>query len=360
MSLPAPIPLDPTPDVVTMSSVTPERVTWLWPGRLPAGKLVILDGDPSTGKSTLMTDVAARVSTGATWPDGARNTPAGVLLLSAEDGLADTIAPRLVAAGADLDRVHTLVDVPAGRDEDGHPVRVPPSLPRDVAWIGTLVERHGVGLVVVDVLMAYLDARTDSNSDQSVRAALHRLGAMAERTGACVVLIRHMNKSGGTNALYRGGGSIGIVGAARAAYLVARDPDDPDRRIIATTKCNIAVEPPSLAYRLVSDDRLGCARVEWDDSPVTMTAADLLRSAMDTGDREDRDDIDTWLRDLLDGGPMQSKDVFRAADGAGYSRDQTKRAKKRIGAVAEHPELSGPWYWSLPREHLGVQGSGSQ
>lgn len=357
MTAPIPIRPDPTPDVVTMSTVVPERVTWLWPGRFPAGKLVIVDGDPSTGKSTLLTDIAARVSTGATWPDGADNAAADVLILSAEDGLADTIAPRLRAAGADCDRVHVLVDVPAGLDEDNKPVRRPPSLARDIAHIGRIVREHGVRLVIVDVLMAYLGGGTDSNSDQSIRAALHPLGLMAEATGTCIVLIRHMNKSGGANALYRGGGSIGIVGAARAAYLVARDPSDPERRIVATTKCNIAAEPPSLAYRLVSDDEHGCARVEWEPGPVAMTANELLRASMDTEDNDDKNDIDAWLADLLEGGPMQANDVYKAADGAGYSRDQAKRAKKRIGAVAEHPDLRGPWVWTLPREQQGSEGS---
>nr|WP_281357658.1 AAA family ATPase [Isoptericola sediminis] len=354
------------PIVRTLADVNVEQVSWLWPGRLPAGKLVLIDGDPSAGKSTLTLDLAARVSTGSTWPDGARNDrPRGVLLLSAEDGLADTIAPRLTAAGADRSRVHALIDVPVIDGDDVR--RVPPSLPRDIGHIERTIESHDVGLVVVDVLMAYLNGGVDSHRDQDVRGVLHLLAAMAERTGACIVLVRHLNKGGANSPLYRGGGSIGIIGAARAAYIVARDPEDPDRRVFAVSKLNIAAEPPALAYRLTSHGSLGCARIEWEDTPLDVTAAALLQIPTDD-DGDDRDACTAWLTDYLmdNGGEASASDVFRTGRAVGgWSQDQLKRAKKRAGARSAKSGMSGGWVWRLdPRTHegstKGAKGAGTQ
>ncbi|NIK57898.1 AAA family ATPase [Kribbella shirazensis] len=346
-----------SPRIITLADVTPERVAWLWPGRFPLGKLVVLDGDPSTGKSTLSLDLAAHVSTGKPWPDGAHCDAGDVLLLSAEDGLADTIAPRLVAAGADRRRVHALTEVPS-RDDDGNSTMVPPTLPRDIPHLARIVADRGVTLLVVDVLMAYLNGKVDSHRDQDVRGVLHQLAAMADSTGCTIVLIRHLNKAGGSNALYRGGGSIGIVGAARAAYLVARDPDDEGRRILACSKSNLAAEPPSLAYRLVDDAPTGCARVEWEAGTVEHTASSLLRTHTDDDERDERDALDVWLSELLEDGALTANEIYRAADSAGYSKDQTKRAKKRLGITATHPDVKGPWYWQLdPKGAPSEQGS---
>lgn len=344
------------PTVHTLANVPVERVAWLWPGYLPAGKLVVLDGDPSVGKSTLTTDLAARCSTGERWPDSAVNSgPRDVLLLSAEDGLGDTIAPRLTAAGADLSRVHALTEVP--QVSDGGGVRmVPPSLPRDIPHVERVIREHRVALVVVDVLMAYLTGKVDSHRDQDVRGVLHQLAAMAERTGCSILLIRHLNKAGGGSPLYRGGGSIGIIGAARAAYIVGRDPEDPDRRILACSKLNLAVEPSTLAYRLVSDTDLGCARVEWETGPVEgMTAARLLSGPMDDDERAARDAAAEWLDAYLadNGGEATANDVYREGDKAGFSRDQLKRSKNRAGILSAKSSLRGGWVWRLDTAREG-------
>ena len=348
--------------LVTLSTVIPERVSWLWPGRLPCGKLVVLDGDPSVGKSTLTIDIAARTSTGAGWPDGAPGgRSAGVLILSAEDGLADTIAPRLAAAGADASRVHALVTVTLANPE-GDPVVASPSLPRDLPRIEEVVVEHGVRLVVVDVLMAYLNGRVDAHRDQDVRGVLHQLAAMAERTGCCVILLRHLNKAGGASPLYRGGGSIGIVGAARAAFLVARDPEDPERRIFAVTKLNIGVEPPSLAYRLVDAPEHGCARVKWEDGPTGHTAAGLLTTPGTEDERDERDEVTRWLVDHLadKGGQAAAGDVLNAAGRDGFARRTVQRARKRAGVRSSKDGMGSGWLWSLEPEGATVSPEGAE
>lgn len=351
------------PGVVrTLSDVTPERVRWLWPGRLPAGKLVVIDGDPSTGKSTLCLDLAARVSTGTAWPDGTDCRSGDVLLLSAEDGLSDTIAPRLIAAGAALDHVHALTDVIL-TDDDGASRKVPPSLPRDLSVVEGIVARHRVRLVVVDVLMAFLSGKVDSHRDQDVRGVLHQLAALAEKTGSTIVLIRHLNKAGGGSPLYRGGGSIGIIGGARAAFLVARDPEDEQRRIFANSKSNLAVEPPALAYRLVDDPDNGCARVAWEDQPTDHRAADLL-GGPDSDDGGAQTEAVRWLVDYLtdNGGQAPAGDLIKAAAKAGIAKRTVQRARKKAGVDSRKDGFGGDWVWSLETEGAtkGAIGANSQ
>ena len=273
--------------VVRLSDVEPESVDFLWPGRIARGKLTIVEGDPKTGKSTLVLDLVARVSTGSPMPDGAMlPKPAGVILMTAEDGLADTVRPRLDAAGADCSRIVAWEAVPVCDDEENNISERPPSLPRDLEMLETLIVEHEAALVVVDVLNAYFGADVDGHRDQDVRRALMPLAKLAERTGAAVLVIRHLNKSSGANALYRGGGSIGIAGAARSILLAAVDPDDTSgtQRVLAVTACNVAAPVPALAYRVVSAEEHGCARVVWD-GPSDHTSGTLLAPNADEEER---------------------------------------------------------------------------
>ncbi len=184
---------------------------------IPLSKLTIIDGDPGLGKSVLTLDLAARVSRGVEMPDGAAGRQGGVVLLTAEDGIRDTVVPRLDAAGADRSRVLALDLVPDA--EGGQQL---PRLPLDAPYIDAAVRRMGALLVVVDPLTAYLSERINSHRDQDCRRALWPLTKLAEETGAAVVVVRHLNKGNASNPLYRGGGSIGIIGAARSGLLVAR------------------------------------------------------------------------------------------------------------------------------------------
>lgn len=347
--------------VTRLSDVTPRRVEWLWPGRLPLGKLVMVDGDPGDGKSTMLTDLAARLSIGAPFPDGHKvDRPRSTVLLSAEDAADDTIRPRLDAAGADPSRV-VILDAITVYDDVGEQIATrPPSLPADLAALERLVKAEDAALVIVDVLNAFLSSKVDGHKDQDIRGALMPMARMAERTGCCVVLIRHLNKSGGSNPLYRGGGSIGMIGAARAALLVGIDPDDEGRRILAVTKCNLAAHPPALAYRLMSDPDNGCARVQWEGS-TAHKASDLLSIPHDGDDHNDAADV---LRAILEDGPLWAKEAFDRMADAGFSKDQAKRAKARLKVRTEKVGKPGDaeqgWRWELPRAHEGSEGSGSQ
>lgn len=315
--------------LTTLSDVQPECVSWLWPGRIPVGKLVTLDGDPGLGKSTLALAFAATISTGGAWPDGSRCEHRGaVLLMSAEDGLADTVRPRLDAAGADVSNVHAIEGVPIV-DEDGERTLRPPTL-ADLAALEDAISRTGARLLVIDVIMAYLPDGTDSHKDQDIRRVLSRLAALSDRTGCTILLLRHLNKASGRDPLYRGGGSIGIVGAARAGLLVAPDPDDPERRVLASVKSNLGAAPDSLTYRLVGSGDYGVARVQWEG--VTAHTARALLAPAD--DSDDRNEVDGWLRDYLEAeGRANARDVIRDGKLAGFSEDQIKKARRRIGAA---------------------------
>lgn len=328
------------------NTVQLERVTWLWPGRLATGKQTVLDGDPGLGKSTLTLDIAARITTGAAMPgeDDGRD-PRGVVLLSAEDGAADTIVPRLTAAGADLGRVYIMTGVlpVGGGPEDAATLQ-------HIEAIESAIRAQDAALLIVDPIMAYLGADANAHKDQDVRRTLAPLAAMLDRTGCAGMLVRHLNKAAGGAAIYRGGGSIGIIGAARFGLLVARDPDDDDARIVAPVKCNIGKEPPALRYRLESVEGGDVARVTWEDEPVSIGANELLAaSGGDENEQGERAEAKAWLRDFLDQGPQLSPDIFRAGHKVGFSTSTLRRAKKALGNVvtAEKTEFGGGWRWRL-------------
>ena len=341
-----------------VSSVERSKVTWLWPGRLPRGKLCVLDGDPGLGKSTMLLDLAARVSTGGPMPGSNTTFPASsVVVMSAEDGAGDTIRPRLEAARADLDRVVLFEEVvddsgaTPGASVGATPAPAatrPPQLPYDVPVLAEVVREHGACLVIIDPLAAYLTG-VDSYKDSDVRKAMHPLKTLAETTGAAIVVLRHLSKTGGSNPLYRGGGSIGIIGAARAGLLVAKDPEDDTRRIVAVTKSNLGVEPPALAYRLVGDPEHDVARVTWEGT-TAHKASDLLVTRDEDEHHGARDEAAEFLRDLLADGPVPAKEAMTRARQAGISTITLKRAKKTVGVRSEKRGRvgePGQWSWVL-------------
>jgi hypothetical protein len=330
-------------DLVLVADVDRERVRWLWPGRIPLGKVSVLDGDPGTGKSTLTLTIAAKVTTGSPFPDGARPEVGDVILLSAEDDIGDTIRPRLEAAGADLARCWVLPDVrPEGKEPR------PPELPADLFLLEDLVKSKRAALVVVDPLMAFLSGQVDSHRDQDIRRVLASLGYMAGRTGAAVVIVRHLNKGTGS-ALYRGSGSIGIVGAARAGLLVGPDPDDEGRRVLAMSKNNLAKDPDALAYRLVNDERYGVARVVWDGTS-RHTAADLVRPRVDEDEAPALAEAARVLKEILGKGPVRAREAMASAKQAGVAERTLHRARHALGVTTRRKGFGADahYEWSMP------------
>ena len=212
------------------STITSTPIDWLWPGYLAEGALVILDGDPGLGKSLLTLDLAARLSSGRDWPNGAASRgSASVILLGCEDP-ENVVHARLAALGADMLRTF-----PWPRTgEPGLPL-----LPRDIEVLEQAIVETGAKLVVIDPIVAFLDRTVAMNSDASVRRGLNPLAQIAEKHGAAIVLVRHLNKKCGAPALYRGGSSIAFIAACRLAWLVGRDPRMEERLVLAQQKNNI-------------------------------------------------------------------------------------------------------------------------
>lgn len=338
------------PGLVRMSDVQPERVRWLWPGHIALGKLTIIDGDPGLGKSLVTCDLAARVTTNASMPDGSAGDlqeSAGVLFLSAEDGLADTIRPRLDAAGADSDLIGARVYV----SDEGQGVGAErlPTL-ADISILESDITATRAKLVIIDPLMAHLPDGVNANRDQDIRRALTPLSKLAESTGAAIVVVRHLNKLGGGNPLYRGGGSIGIIGAARTGLLVAADPGDETgtRRVLAVTKSNLAAPAPALAYRLATTDEGKVPYVKWEGH-TEHTAASLLAGPQDPQERDALAEAVEFLRIFLADGSQPSDDVFSEAKKAGVSVATLKRAKVKL-SIQPHKQgfgKEGQWFWEL-------------
>jgi hypothetical protein len=333
------------PTGILLSEVFPERVRWLWEGRIALGKLNLVDGDPGTGKSAATTDLAARVSVGRPWPDGSRCEAGGVVILSAEDGLADTIRPRFDAAGGDPSRAVAVSTIP---DAEGNERQI--AIPDDLHVIEATIGRVGAVLVVIDPLMAFLPGEVNSHRDQDVRRALAPLARLAERSGAAIVVVRHLNKGTGGNALYRGGGSIGIVGAARSGLLIAKHPEDDGRRVLASIKSNLAPPAPSLVFGLASAES-GAVRVDWKGES-NLDAAALLSAPTDHEERSALSEAQEFLREVLSDGPQAASAVKREADSAGIAKRTLDRARQSLGVVSEREgehgkRGGGRWFWRL-------------
>lgn len=331
----------PLSDVIAASKVAPTRVSWLWPGRLPAGKLTMLDGDPGTGKSTLALEICARISVGDDWPDGGAAPLGASLILTAEDDLADTVVPRLVAARADLDKVHMWTDRPSSA------VARNVQFPNDLDELRHRIAYVGAKLVVVDVLMAYLSDSIDAHKDQSVRLVMGGLTRVAAETGAAMLLLRHPTKTMGSSALHRGGGSVGIIGAARAGLQVVLDPVSPDTRLLSVTKSSYSKKASTLKYNLVAHPS-GVAAIEWQGtdnrSADDIVNPDVLTSRLVAATR--------WLRSYLDGqtGPFDAAPIIKEAASEGFTEATLLRARKSLRI--ESKRVNQQWVWTWTATHV--------
>jgi hypothetical protein len=310
---PQPAPEKPTGLIVVCAAdVEPKAIDWLWYRWLPAGKLCIFDGDPDAGKSTMSIDLAARFTTGKEMPDGSPGiVPASVLLLAAEDDMADTIGPRLRAAGADLRLVHQ-IKTAFVQDEE-----IALSLPRDIRLVEQVIRQEGARLVIVDVMDEYIDERVDTHKNSSVRKALQPIRDLADRTGAAFIFLRHYTKEGKDRAIYRGGGSIGIIGAARAGWAIGYHPDDESVRVLAVSKMNLAPHPKALAFMLMPHPSYDCAFVDWRG--VVELSADQLLTPSRVAEQEEKQERKTKeqqcreaMAQLLRDGDMWSNELREA------------------------------------------------
>jgi hypothetical protein len=319
-----------------LSEIKPKRAEALWDPRIPLGECTVIDGDPGTNKSSMVLDLAARLTVGARMPDGGKAVKGGVVLLLGEDSIAKTVQPRLKAAGADLTRIAVL------------PTSM--TIPDDLPVVKEAAQRVKAKLFVIDPLLAFLGP--NANVDQAVRKAMTPLADFAETTNLAVLMVRHLNKSGGLHALYRGSGSIGISAAVRSALLVAPAPHDADLRVLCHHKNTLGLKAPCLLFKPITTKN-GAVGIEWRGE-CEFKPEDLLKNANGKADRlaEAKD----FLLDLLAEGPVPQQAVKAKASEAGLAWRTVDRAKEVLGVKSSRKGW-GPGSkccWSLPKHGEGA------
>jgi hypothetical protein len=339
-------PPKPKPVTIRLSDINPEQVTWLWKNRIPSGAITILDGDPGTGKSMLCVDIAARVSNGDPFPGEAqRNVPASVIFLSSEDSLSQTLVPRLRAANADLSRIVTIPYIPETPGQQTFS-----RIPKDLEMLGGVIEQEKAKLVIFDVLVSYIPAELSTQKDQDVRLALSPLSMLCNRTGSACIATRHLNKNTAGPALYRGGGSIAIVGAARCSLLLARSPENPDTRVLAVMKSNLGIIPPATTFTVTTEN--GVPKVDWIGESEHKAETLLFQQSQTPGERSSapvlRDVMET-LEGLLTDGPMKYDEITQTLrdSGCGASKRTVDQAKAELGIKSHRG--NGAWWWEMRR-----------
>ncbi|WP_166300412.1 AAA family ATPase [Bradyrhizobium sp. 2S1] len=320
------------------SELEPEKLVWVWPGRIPEGKLVLLGGPPGLGKSQWTAFISATVSNGGRWPCGEGSTlPGDVIFMSAEDGVQDTIIPRLIAAGADRERVHI---VSAATKPDGTG-RKTFSLKTDVDLLEEMAKRIGtVKLIIVDPISAYMGG-SDCNGNSETRALLEPLADMTNRLRIAVVAVTHLNKGGGAgnqSALNRFVGSIAFVAAARAAFAVIEDPEDDGRRFLLEAKNNLGKKCKGLAFRLeqrlVRNDVMS-SNVMFEGDHVSESIDEALTASENRGSKKGqsgsgKEDVMRFLQDVLSAGAVDVLEVERQARAAALLEDDRRLNKSKV------------------------------
>jgi putative DNA primase/helicase len=329
------------PILIRLADVQSETIDWIWKGRYARGKKTLIAGDPGLGKSSFLFDSAARITRGAAWPDGGYAAQGNVLFLLAEDGIADTVRPRIDDLGGDCNRVFILDGV---TDASGAPR--PVNLARDLAALEAAIAEVKPVLVVIDPITAFL-GKTDSYKDAEVRGLLAPLLATISRQRCALVTVAHLAKDQTRAALHRPGGSIAFVAAARLAFVLAADPQDDTRRVLAPIKANICQKAPSLSFRFPD------GVLTWDASVATDLDAETLLRPAPADERDARADAETVLRGLLDDHSLWPLDATRAAkEGAAHNISQRtlQRTAGKLGIRMSRVGFGdkGRWVWHRP------------
>ena len=314
-------------------------IFWLWEDVLALGKVSMIAGDPGVAKSHVAVCIAATASSGGMWPASTRRaTPGNVIIISAEDNAEDTIVPRLIAAGADLEKVFILADA---RDRLF-------DLTKDVARLGDKMEAiGGASLVIIDPITAYL-GKADANSNGEVRGILAVLARMAESYNTCVLGITHLNKDASKKPAYRITGSLGFSAAARTVFIIGKDRAHPKRRIMAPLKNNLANDTEAFAFAVETvflDKGIKTSRVVFEDQVHIATADEVLIEKSEGGGDALKEAKD-FLKVVLGDGPLEANSVQAKAEEAGISKKTLDRAKTALG-IRSYKD-GDRWHWRLP------------
>lgn len=340
---PESVPKPGAPVLIRMSDVEPRETRWLWPQRVPSGRLAILCGRPGEGKSMMTMDMAARVTRGLPWPDGGDAPKGSVLIVTTEDAAAETIRPRLDAHGADPEKVRLMPGVHRiGRD--GKPTVGTFTFDDLEPLQAALESMPDCVLVIVDPIGSFIGGRVDAHRDNEIRGVLAPLGVLAERTGAAMLLVAHERKGAANHADDLVLGSRAFTGLARSVLHLLRDPEDEARRLLLPGKCNLSAPAPGLAFSIVPNP----VRVDWEPNPVSTTASEVLAAQRRAGGgRTERDDAAEWLREYLTDGPRPARESLADSKAAGFSERTINRAKVVAGVRTRKETFGGGWVWEL-------------
>jgi len=320
--------------LICIADVEAEIVSWLWLPYIPKGKLTLLEGDPGVGKSWVSLAIATAVSLGKGLPGTEAIESASVVLASAEDGLGDTIRPRLDAMGADVSKIHAI----KGALDFGN---------GGLAIMEGYIDHVMPELVIIDPLVAYIGAGVDLHRANETRAVMAKLADMAEKHGCAILAIRHLTKGGTLKPIYRGLGSIDLAAACRSVLMAGCDPDNPQKRGIVQIKSNLAPMGKAIGFELTDGG------FYWTgESDLTWQK---ILSAEDTDGKSALDEAADFLRDELADGPVEAKQVFSDAKSLGIYERTLNRAKSKLRITSKREGESGKRgiarvKWQLPED----------
>ena len=334
------------------SVIKPEPITWIWRDRFARGKQTAVAGEPGLGKSQFGIFVTATITVGGSWPDGGGQAPKGrVIILSAEDDAADTIVPRLMAAGADL----TMVEILQSVDRQDGKARSTFNLQTDLELLEDRIKRFGdVQAVLIDPVSAYFGKGVDSHKDVEVRGVLAPVTEMAGHLDVGILTISHFNKGtspGNAKALHKFMGSIAFVAGPRVAFAVIEDSEDSERRLFLHAKNNLAPPPCGLAFRLrqtvLPEINISASRIVWEAEPVSITADEAVAARHSTEKAPALAEAKQFLAEIIKPSGTDVETIEKEAKAARLSWATVRRAKDELGLKSARAGFSpeGGWLW---------------
>ena len=322
--------------LINMQDIEVEQVEWLLYPFIPYGKVTIIQGDPGEGKTTMMLQIIVKLTKGELIFTGSKESeitalkqeiePVNVIYQTAEDGLGDTIKPRLLAAGADCSRVLVI-------DDSEQPLTM-----LDYRLEEAIVKTNA-RMVVLDPIRGFLGADVDMHRANEIRPMMKKISGLAEKYHCAIVLIGHMNKNSGSKSSYRGLGSIDFQAAARSVLIVGRVKNEPEIRVVCHIKSSLAPEGKSIAFRL--DKNKG---FEWIGE-YDVSADDLL-SGSNRGQKTS--EAKEFLKEILESGAVAQKKIIEEAENQGIKKRTLCNVKSELNIESE--KIGNQWFWSLPTE----------
>ena len=320
--------------LIHMEDVVSKEVEWLWYPYIPYGKITIIEGDPGEGKTTLVLKLAAALSRGLPLPcdDDKEYEPIHIIYQTAEDGIEDTIKPRLEKAGADCSMIRVI-------DETDKELSM-----TDDRLEQAIIET-GARLIILDPIQAYIRATVDMHRANEIRPVLKHLGIIAEKHNCAIILIGHMNKASGSKSTYRGLGSIDIQATARSVLLVARLRDKPNIRIMAHDKSSLAPAGDAIGFEMTEDNGMVCI------GPYDITIDELLSGNEGRGKKK-LDIAENFIKEYFGSNKViPSNEIMMEAAKRSIKRNTLLSAKKKLGITSDKEKAEDGtiyWTWIMP------------